>query len=185
MKHIQWSLLFICLCVIFAGCASAPSAKGDTTYSGTVVALRTDSITLNTDSGEITIALTDQTVFAYDGTMDNMGQLPNGGMGGDMGQRPNGGMDLPEGEMSPPDDLPDSEISGTIGQLPEDGTMDPSQMQPQMPDNGAMGGDFEVEMPEITVYNLTLGINVTILTDSKGSASSVTVSMDDLGFPNR
>lgn len=183
MKRILCFSLFLCL--LFAGCTSAPSAKANVTYTGTVVALRADSIALSTDDGEITIALTDQTTFAYDGTMDNMGQLPNGGMDGNMGQRPNGGMEFPDGEMTPPDDMPDGEISGTIGQLPEDGTMDPSQMQPQMPDNGEMGGDFGAEMPEITVYQLTLGVSVTITTDSSGNASTVTVSMEDIAFPNR
>lgn len=155
-------------------CACGSSAKGNTTYSGTVTALSLTSVTLKTDDGEVTISLKEDTVFTADlsdfefGDMGDM-EVPDEGFGqlpdGEMGQLPDGDM----GELS----------DGEIGQLPEGdmggGMMDPGGMGGQ---GGMMpGGDMEqIGGMTFSVYDLSLGDTLTIETDGDGKADTITIA---------
>lgn len=167
----------------------------NTSYTGTVTAISTQSITLSADTGEVTIPLTDATAFGFafgmGGQMPgNMGQIPDG-----MGQNPADMEELLEG-------------TGTLGELPADGEgqgsmqtppegMDNSEL-PEMPEGEASGGAAQggtlPELPEgesaqngidpmtqnATIAAVYIGASVTVETDDSGSAATVTVSGGDM-----
>lgn len=58
--------------------AEASKAEADSTYTGTVSSIDEDSITLDTESGEVTIPLTESTTFGFEAGMNGMGQPPAG-----------------------------------------------------------------------------------------------------------
>lgn len=58
------------------------AAQANTSYTGTVSAVSTSAITVSTDSGDVTIAWTEDTVFRREFGMEI--QQPGEGMGGEM-----------------------------------------------------------------------------------------------------
>lgn len=147
-------------------------AAANTAYSGTILAMSYDSITLSTENGEITVALTDSTTYSYDAE-----DLGFGTMGGMMG-KPDGEMQKPDGDMEPPEGMdgetpeeseaPDNAFFYDIPEgLPE---TDPEGIR-DIPDPGEADTMFGM-----SVETLTLGSAVTVQTDASGNASSVTLT---------
>lgn len=166
---------------------SAAAVQPNATYSGTVSAISTSSITVSTDDGDITIELTENTTFSREFGMG--GQQP-GGMGeipSDMGQM---------GGETPPA-KPDGEAAdagaqeGTPPELPEGETGNVANQggtPPEMP-QGEMGGNNSTEIQiigsqtqSITTADTALGDTVTVKTDENGKATFVTVSGGEMNM---
>lgn len=162
-------------------CACGSSVKGNTTYSGTVTALSLTSVTLKTENGEVTISLTEDTLFTAD--LSQGGDL-NGDLQPDGGtdQLPGGDIILPDGEAG---QLPEGDAGtpdGEMGQPPEGGMMAPGDMGGMMP--GGDMGDPEGNPMSFSVYNLSLGDSITVETDKNGKAATVTMDIAGSKFWN-
>lgn len=151
-----------------------------TTYTGTVSAVSTDSLTVSTEDGEVTVILTDVTTFQRE--MGGMSEMP-----GDMGGMPNGGEtppDKPEGNggQGDPMDKPDEEMgnqpNGTPPEMPN-GQQPGEGDAPEKPDGM---NDMGMNMPGITVADISMGDTVTIETDGSGNALAVTLSSGEMGM---
>lgn len=167
-----------------------------TTYTGTVSAVSTDSLTVSTEDGNVTVTLTDTTIFQREmGGMGeipgDMGQMSEGGAPGEMGDVPDGEMpmDKPEGNggQGEPMDKPDggmgNQPDGTPpeipdGQQPGEGGGD----VPEKPEGNNEMPDMGMTMPEITVADISVGDTVTVETDGNGNALSVTLSGGEMGM---
>lgn len=204
-KRIISILTIVALLVSLAACGkqgeeNVTVTKGEpnTTYTGTVSAISTQSITISTDAGEVTIPLTEATTFSSEfgigGQMHgNMGQIP-GGMGdipSDMGEIPEGmgnniiefptggetqgGMETPPegmGNAEPPK-KPDSDASGAAGQ----GQTPPALPEGDNNQSGITPMDPMTNQPQsATIAVVCIGASVTVVTDDNGSAATVTVS---------
>ncbi len=116
--------------------AGTAAAQPGTTYTGTVSAISTQSLTVTTDEGTYTFALTDSTSYIREFTMaglmgGNMAELP-----ADMGQLP-------------------GSMSDAIDTFPAEGTQDvtapadtDSTVPPERPE-GEAAGDQSVTPPEL------------------------------------
>lgn len=180
----------------------AATAQPNSSYTGTVSAISTSSITVSTDDGDITIELTDATTFSLEFAMG--GQQPGqmGGTPGDMGQAP-GGMEnvtppeMPGGEAGAVEDQ--GTIGGTINgsiqeqtpsEVPEGEAGNggnQAQTPPEMPgeEMGDMSGGFENiggRPQSLTIADISLGDTVTVQTDDAGRAASVTVSGGEMNM---
>lgn len=176
-----------------------------TTYAGTVSAVSTDSLTVSTEDGEVTVTLTDTTTFQREiggmGEMSGeMGQLPEGGTPGEMGDVPDGEMpmDKPEGNggQGEPMEKPDGEMGqqgDPMDKPDEEMGNQPNGTPPEMP-NGQQPGegdapekpdgmnDMGMNMPGITVADISVGDTVTVETDGNGNALSVILSGGEMGM---
>jgi len=157
------------------------TAQPNASYTGTVSAISTSSITVSTDDGDITIELTDDTTFSREFGM--VGQQPGG-----MGEMPSDMVQM--GGETPPE-KPEGEAADAAGQegtppdLPErDATNGNNQegTPPELP-QGEMSGNnsneiqiMDSQMQSLTIADISLGDNVTVETDDKGKAASVTLS---------
>lgn len=195
MKRIFSMLTAVAMALSLAACGKQETVETEpakiensTTYTGTVRAISADSLTVSTEDGEVTVILTDTTTFQRE--MGGMGQMPEGGTPGDMGDMPGGEMpmDKPDGEMGQqgdPMDKPDEEM----GNQP-DGTP-PEMPNGQQPGEGDVPekldgmNDMGMNMPEITIADISVGDTVTVETDGSSNALSVTLSGGemDVGGP--
>lgn len=205
-KHIISILTVGALLLSFAACgkqaaadATGTNGEPDTTYTGTVCAISTKSITVATDAGEVTIPLTEATVFSSDFVMggqmpgnmeqfpDGMGEIPSdiGEIPSDMGEIPSDMGDIPtdggvlgsietspEGTNNPEaPEKPDGEVSGAA---------DPGKTPPELPEGENGQGDIPVMDPNqaqsATIAVVYIGASVTVVTDDNGCAATVTVS---------
>lgn len=167
-------LIMLILCLVACGNEdpaqeNAAVAAANASYSGTIVAMRYDSLTLSTESGEITVALTDATTYSYDaealgfGAMGGMMNMPDGDM-----QKPDGDMEPPEGMNGEGAEMPENTFIYDVPEgLPE---TDPEGIR-DIPEPGEAETEFRM-----TVETLTLGSAVTVETDASGSAFSVTLT---------
>lgn len=137
------------------------------TYSGTIRAITDHSVTLSVENGEVTIELTASTVFQRDFGMDEMpggmGGMP-GGTGeipGGMGGMPGGMGDMPSGTGGMPGGTGD--MPGGTGGMPGDGVN-----PPEKPDG--------VPGQPLTWSELVIGDRVTVVTNSEGTAATVTAT---------
>lgn len=181
-KRMAAIVLFAAMLLCMAACgdqqgetvAETTGAAANASYSGTILAISYDSITLSTENGEVTVALTDATTYSYDSE-----EMGFGAMGGMMG-KPDGEMQKPDGDMEPPEGMNGEKPEGTGGEMPDDAFFydipeglpetDPEGIH-DIPDPGE--GDT---MPGMSVEALTLGSTVTVQTDASGNASSVTLT---------
>lgn len=181
-----------------AGDSTGTKGEANTSYTGTVSAISTRSITVSTDAGEVTIPLTEATTFSSEFAMGgqkpgNMGQIPDG-----MGEIPSGMGQIPEGMGNNISEIPaGGEAQGGMETPPEGmGNAEP----PEKPDGDASSaadqGGTPPELPEgennqsgitamdpmanqtqsATIAVVYIGASVTVVTDDNGSAATVTVS---------
>lgn len=180
--------------------AGTAAAQPGTTYTGTVSAISTQSLTVTTDEGTYTFALTDSTSYIREFTMaglmgGNMAELP-----ADMGQLPGSMSDAidtfpAEGtqdvtapadtDSTVPPERPEGEAAGdqsvTPPELPQG---DPNTAAPELPqDAGDQSGlasmdPTATQTVEATIAELFIGASVTVVTDENGAAATVTVSGD-------
>ena len=148
--------LLLSLC----GCSS----KANSSYTGTVSKISADSITLETESGKVTIKLTASTQFSMGG-FGGFGQIPEGDWPAD-GQRPERG-EKPEGDFTKPE-------GGA--QFPE-GKM-PEGMTP--PEDGSFDG-FSA-FGGLNYSSIPVGASVTITTGADKTAASIFLSMNFQNF---
>lgn len=120
------------------------AVEPDTTYTGTISSISTQSITLSTDGGELTIALTENTLISRDFGMGgqqpgDMGQMPSdmGEAPEDMGQMPSNMGEVPEGMGQMPSDM---------GQMPEAMEQEANGMS-ELPTGGEAASGM-AELPE-------------------------------------
>ena len=91
--------------------AETIEAVAGETYTGTVAAIAEDSITVETEEGNVVIALSSETEFTYSMGEGGMGgDAP--GEGGEMGEAPDGGGEAPDGEAGEMGEAPDGEGEG-------------------------------------------------------------------------
>lgn len=149
------------------GCSGQNKTEADTvrpnfSYTGTVSSISNQSITLSTDAGEITVALTDTTTFHLEFSMD--GQRPGG-----MGEMPDR-MDQMGGQTPP--EKPAGEASNPGNQ---------ENTPPEKPQGDTGGMEFMNGQP-LSAADIALGDTVTVETDDAGKAASVTVSGGDMNM---
>lgn len=184
------------LLLSFAACDKQETAGGaaadpNATYTGTVSAISTQSITISTEAGEVTITLTDTTAFSRG---FSMGEIPEG-MGDGMleipsgGEAPDGMIEIPEGMGDGTIEIPNGGgIPGDMEEPPEgmDGAVLPEDQDGanngQM-DQGGMGiiDPMDGQNQDATIAVVFIGASVTIVTNENGAAASVTVSVEDWG----
>lgn len=163
-KHL---LALLCAALCLTACAekeaAAPTLAANTTYTGTISALSLTQLTVQTEDAALTVPLTENTVFTRDFDADNLQPPQNGDdfVGGDMGT-------LPEG------DLPNEPIGG---ELPPDGNFGGMGMPNG---NGGMGGMGDPFLGEASIYDLTLGMHVTVTTDEKSQVVSVVYTQNKI-----
>ncbi len=174
--------IFLAMSLIcsLAACATTEQDEEDAivssgTYTGTVSAISQDILTISTDNGDVAIPLTDETV--YEVSMNGM-EMP-GGQPSDMGQTgENGGQeppDLPNGEgESQPDggEEPPEKPEGEEGDKPESG-----EEPPEIPNGEGGNGDMGEMQQSITLSDISIGDEVTVVVNENGSAESVTLQM--------
>lgn len=198
MKRIISMFTAAAMVLSFAACSKQKTVETEpakiemkATYTGTVSSVSTDAITVSTEDGEVTVLLTDSTTFRREMGMGDMGQMPEGGTPGDMGEMPGDGetpSDKPEGDpqqgalMDKPDGEAGSQLDGTPpempnGQQPGEGAGD----IPEKPEGENAAPDMGMNLPEITVSNISLGDTVTVETDASGNAVSVTLYGGEMG----
>ena len=167
--------LLLSLC----GCSS----KANSSYTGTVSKISADSITLETESGKVTIKLTASTQFSMGG-FGGFGQIPEGDWPAD-GQRPERG-EKPEGDFTKPEggaQFPEGQMPTFEGgempdfsQFPE-GKM-PEGMTP--PEDGSFDG-FSA-FGGLNYSSIPVGASVTITTGADKTAASIFLSMNFQNF---
>lgn len=198
MRNLSKTLLaLLCMALCLTACAekevattaaAVPTVAAGTTYTGTISALSMTSITVQTESGDVVIPLTDSTVFTRDLDADALQPPQNDdSIGGDMGTLPDGDMpqDPLDGEL-PPDGM------GNMGGMEKpggNGGMEKPDGNGGMGDMGNMGGMGQMGDPndmldsflgEASLYSLTLGMSVTVVTDDNAQAASVTFTQSTL-----
>lgn len=176
------------------------AAKANTTYTGTVSVVSAKFITLSTESGNVTVEITDDTVFSRE--MGGMGSAMPGGMngtvpdmpsdevneqGGTPPDMPTGGQGDINGQGGTPPDMPSGEVGGMNGTPPEmpGGEMNQNGQSENPPDkpDGESDSDELVLIPtenmgQMTIADISVGDTVTVKTDSEGKAASVTEGMN-------
>ena len=175
------------------GESESNSPEPGTTYTGTISALSADSITVSTETGEVVIPLTEDTVYNREMGMgstqemsDNKnaggekpgasGEIPEGEVPGGMGEAPDGGGmaggEKPDG-MGAGGDKPEGEAPDGMGAGGEMSNQEGTP--PEIPDGQAGGMDMEMNTA-LSVADLSLGDTVTVETDENGNAASVTLA---------
>lgn len=198
MKRIFSMLTAVAILLSLAACGKQDATETEpakietkTTYTGTVSAVSTDSITVTTEDGEATIALTDSTTFRWE--MGGMGQMPEGGTPGGMGDMPDGEMpmDKPDGEMGQqpndegapmekPDSADGSQPDGTPPEMPNG--QQPGESGGDIPEKPEGNNDMGMNFPEITIADISVGDTVTVEVDDNGNAVSVTLSGGEMNM---
>lgn len=215
-KHLLGLLTAAALLFSLAACGNqdpVESAQGtaavqpNASYTGTVSAISTSSITVATDTGDVTIELTDDTTFSREFGMGDrqpgaMGEIPSG-----MGQAP-GGMggetppEKPEREAADagdqegmPPELPEGEAAdtanqgGTPSELPDGGAANggnPEGAPPEMPEGETGSNGIQImggQTQSLTIADVALGDTVTVRTNDEGKAASITVSGGEMNIP--
>lgn len=176
MKH-KLSVIFLALglLIMLAACGNSPSAN--TTYTGQVISLSLTQLTLRTEQGDVTLSLTDSTIFSMDISMGDPGQIGEPGEG----MIPGDGM-TPDGGMNPDSGMIDGELDGGLEELPGGGDLPDMDgaMMPGGQGGFAPGGDLSPDAMagEIDIYSICLGNTLTVVTDEKGNAATVTISRE-------
>lgn len=176
----------------------AATAESASNYRGTVQAIRADSITIAVqDSGEVTIPLTEQTVFTRGG-------MGGGPQGDGAGEQPPEMPTQPEGERAADDSQPpepQQEGAPSNGDsAPQENTQPPAKPEegqdaensggesepadgatpPEKPDGEAQPSG----QPETLTYeSVQVGDEVTIVLADDGSAATVMLPGGDMGGP--
>ena len=158
-------------------------AKANTTYTGTVEAISSDSITLNTGNGKVTIQLTANTQFSMGG-FGGFGQIPEGdwpanGQRPERGEKPDGDFKKPEGDFQFPEgEMPIFEG----GEMPDFGQFPEGQMPADM--TPPEGGSFEgfSGFGGMNASGIPVGASVTITTGADKTAATISLSMNFQNF---
>ena len=163
-------ILLLSLC----GCSAA--AKANSTYAGIVTKISSNSITLKTEDGKVTIKLTANTQFSMGG-FGGFGQMPEGewpanGQHPERGEKPEGDFEFPEGQMPSFDgaEMPD------FTQFPDE----------QVPEGMSRpeGGSFEGfgGFNGMNASSIAVGTYVTIATGADKTAANISLSMNFQNF---
>ena len=143
------------LVLSLSACGNSSSAVEEGTYTGTVSAISASAISITTEDGDsLTIAISDETEFAREGG-------PGGGAPGGMG----------------------GEAPSDMGEAP---SVDASADMGEMPEGEAPSGDMPADMGDapsmsLTYEDISEGDTITVVVDNEGAATTITVSMSDMG----
>ena len=123
----------------------SPIVQGQQSYTGTVSTITDTTLTISTDSGELSFTLTDSTLYAREfgrggQRLENMGQMPEGM--GEPPAMPSDGEQAPQQGQQPP-------------AMPSDGGQAPQQEQqpPVMPSDGGQAPQQGQQPPTEGVSN--------------------------------
>jgi len=179
-QRIIISLLAVALICSFAACGTTEqegaAAVSSGTYTGTVTAISQDSLTLSTDSGDIAISLTDETVYDSREQPPELPEGENGNQSDNREQPP----ELPEGEngnqsdsREQPPELPEGENGNQS---------DNREQPPELPDGesntGNMGDVEPGQAQSITLSDISIGDEVTVVVNDSGTAETVTLQAE-------
>lgn len=194
MKRFISIVLALAMTIVLAACGQQPQTDNDlplpevspnTAYSGTVNAISTDSITVSTTDGDITIALTESTAITREFAPNGAGEMPIGEINDGMSNQPDNGEQPPE---KPDGDFGNQpERQGTPPELPQgEQHKEPDGNMPERPD-GEMGmPDMRMDSPMLTVADITIGTEVVVETDENCNAVSIALSTGNTdGMPDR